>query len=344
MKTTGLFGRKFMNLEFRETEVPSPGFNDVIVKIHACGVCGTDLNFLKQWDGDPMPLGHEIAGEVVETGKDVNTVKPGDTVVVEDCTLCGVCPQCKNGRPDLCRNLLGLDGQSGMGQYLRVRHNNLVKYDGMDYTTACLTEPLTVCLNAVLASEIPLGGSVAVLGCGPLGLMTAGVARLQGASFVVMTEFDTTTPIGRARAAAASKMDVDMVINTQQEDVEQVIRRRFPNGVDRVIVSAPPQSIHDALKIICYGGLITFYGLHFGGGNKIEIDINRMIFNKISLRPVFGEPALNFNRSLDLLKAGLIPTDALITHTFAPGDAQHILQAMVNSTEPVIKAVVLPQD
>lgn len=340
MKTTGLFGRKGMSLEFREAVLADPDFNDVIVKVLACGVCGTDLNYLKQWEGEAMPLGHEIAAEVVAVGKGVATVRPGDTVVVEDCTLCGVCPECKNGRSDLCRNLFGLDGQSGMGQYLRVRHQSLVKYSGLDAVTACLTEPLTVCLNAVLAAEIPLGGSVAVLGCGPLGLMCARLARLQGAATVVMTEFDTQSPLGRARAALALKMGADLVVDAIRENVEETVRAHCPEGVDRVIVSAPPRSILDALKIVRYGGLIAFFGLHFGGQNKIEVDINHLVFNKISLRPVFGEPAINFNRSLALLKAGVIPTDDFITHRFGPHDAGRVLQAMVDGTEPVVKAVM----
>lgn len=344
MKTTGLFGRKFMDIESREAEVAPPGFNDVIVKVRACGVCGTDLNFLKQREGEAMPLGHEISAEVVEVGGGVTTVRPGDSVVVEDCTLCGVCIDCKNGRPDLCRNMFGLAGQSGMGQHLNVRCNSLVKYDGLDHATACLTEPLTVCLNAVLAAEIPFRGSVAVLGCGPLGLMTAQLARLQGAAFVAMTESDTGSPLGRARAGLARKMDVDLVVDAGREDVGRAIRERHPGGVDRVIVSAPPQSLHDALKIVRYGGLVAFYGLHFGGQNKIEVDINHLIFNKITLRPVFGEPALNFHRSIELLKAGLIPAGDLITHAFGPRDARRVLHAMVDGAEPVIKAVMLPHN
>lgn len=344
MKTTGLFGRKSMALQVRETELAPPRFDEAVVKVRACGVCGTDLNFLKQWEGEAMPLGHEIAGEVVEVGEGVTGVKPGDSVVVEDCTLCGVCPQCKNGRPDLCRNLFGLDGQSGMGQYLRVRQNSLVKYAGLDAVTACLTEPLTVCLNAVLAAEIPFRGSVAVLGCGPLGLMTAQVARLQGAAFVAMTELDTSSPLGRARAGLARKLGADLVVDASRDDVGQAVRAHCPDGVDRVIVSAPPRSIPDALKIVRYGGLIAFFGLHFGGLNTVEVDINHLIFNKITLRPVFGEPALNFGRSIELLKAGLIPTGDLITHTFGLRDARRVLQAMADGTEPVIKAVMLPED
>jgi threonine dehydrogenase-like Zn-dependent dehydrogenase len=118
MKTTGLYGRKYLEIEEREVEVRSPGHEEVIVRVLACGICGTDLNFVRQWTGPAMALGHELAGEVVEVGAGVRTVSVGDQVIVEDCTLCGTCPACKGGRPDLCRTMFGLEGQSGMGQYL----------------------------------------------------------------------------------------------------------------------------------------------------------------------------------------------------------------------------------
>ncbi len=342
MRSTGLYGKKSLALETREVDIKSPGFNDVIVKVHACGICGTDINFLKQWENEPMPLGHEIAAEVVELGEGVIDLKPGDSVVVEDCSMCGTCFNCKAGRSDLCRDMHGLNGYPGMGQYLCVRYNNLVKFDGMSHIDACLAEPLAVSLNAVINSQIPLNGSVAVLGCGPLGIMAAKVAKLYGAGFVAITEIDTQSSVGKARVDLAGKMGVDMIIDAKKQDIEGVIKGKFPKGIDRVIVSSPPESINDALRIIGYGGTITFFGLHFGGRNKINVDINHLIFNKITLQPFFAEPAMNFNLSLDLIKKGLIPAKDIITHQFNFSDAKRILSAIVNGSEPVIKAVMLP--
>lgn len=344
MKTTGLFGRKFIHLEERETELGSPGFGEVIVKLNACGVCGTDLNFLKQWEDEPMPLGHEIAGEVVETGPETPGIRVGDRVVLEDCSQCGICADCKNGRTDLCRNMHTLNDQSGMGRYMRVRHNNLVPFEGIPDQEACLTEPLSVCLNSVLAARIPFNGTVAVLGCGPLGLMTARIARLHGASRVFVTEADTRSVTGRARFDMARQWDFDEVIDTRSEDVEAVVKRHCPGGVDRVIVSSPPESIHDALKIIGYGGLITFFGLHFGGRNRIEVDINDLVFRKITLQPYFAEPAVNFRVSLDLIRSGKVPVRDLISHTFTRSGAKAMFTDIIEGTQPVIKAVMLPQE
>ena len=342
MKSIGLYGKKDMVVERRETTIDEPGFNDAVVKVLACGVCGTDMNFLRQWSGDAMPLGHEIAAEVVAVGDGVSHVQPGDQVVIEDCAMCGLCDQCKAGRPDLCVSFYELNAQSGMGQYMRVRCNNLVKYEGLSPVEACLTEPLAVSLSSVLQADVPLGGSVLVIGCGPLGLMSARVAKLKGAGFVAATQVNTDSVLGQARTALAEKMGVDLVIDAAEDDVEAVIKKRFPDGVDRVIVSAPPQSMSDALKVIAYGGIITFYGLHFGDRSRVEIDINHLIFRKITLRPVFAEPAINFRLSLDLLKRGLVPAKDLITHQFDPAEAEKTFQAIADRSEPIIKAVALP--
>ena len=103
MISRGLYGRKYLDIEERSRDIPPPDEDHVIVKVRACGVCGTDVNFVRDWNDDFMPLGHEISGEVIETGKNVTTVKPGDSVIVEDCTMCGVCADCKSGHPEFCR-------------------------------------------------------------------------------------------------------------------------------------------------------------------------------------------------------------------------------------------------
>ncbi len=342
MNSTGLFGKKFLDIEVRESEIQPPDEDHVVVKVHACGVCGTDVNFVRDWEEEYMPLGHEIAAEVIEVGKNVPNVKPGERVIVEDCTMCGICEDCKSGNPQLCRNMYDIEGQPGMGEYMSVRYNCLNKFDGLDYVSACLTEPLAVSLTSVLNAEIPLGGSVVVLGPGPLGLMSARIARLRGAGFVAITGLPADNPREEARLATAEKMGCDMLIEVGKQSVEDEILSQFPNGVDRVIVSSPPQSMYDAFKVIRFGGIITFYGLHFGGKNVIDLDVNDMIFRKITLRPTFAEPAINFPVSNRLLREGLVDANLLITHTFGLDDAKETLGAIIDGSQPIIKAVMLP--
>jgi len=342
MKSRGLYGRKGLDLQERVIDINPPDEDHVIVKIHACGVCGTDLNFVRDWDAQHMALGHEIAAEVIETGKNVTSAKRGDKVIVEDCSMCGVCDDCKSGHPEYCRNMYTIEGQPGMGQYMSVRYNSLDKFDGLDYVSACLTEPLAVSLTAVLNAEIPLGGSVLVLGPGPLGLMAARLAKLRGAGFVAITGLPADNPRETARLALAERMGCDLVIQTGKQSVEDEIRARFPAGVDRVIVSSPPRSMYDAFKAIRFGGIITFFGLHFGGQNVIDLDVNDMIFRKITLRPTFAEPAINFPISIRLLRDGLIDAKSLVTHTFGFAGAKSVLAAAVDGSQPIIKAVMLP--
>jgi L-iditol 2-dehydrogenase len=314
----------------------------VVVKVHACGVCGTDINFVRDLEGEATPLGHEIAAEVLEIGKNVTNVKAGDRVIVEDCTMCGVCEDCKSGHPELCRNMFNIEGQPGMGQYMSVRSNCLNRFEGLDYVAASLTEPLAVCVTAVLNAEIPLGGSVLVLGPGPLGLMVARLAKLRGAAFVGITGLAADNPREKARLAAAPQLGCDLALEVGKDDIEAEIKRRFPKGVDRVIVSSPPQSISGALKVIHFGGIITFFGLDFSGKGVIPVDMNDLVFRKITLRPTFAEPAINFPVSIRLLKEGKVDSKLLVTHTFGWGEAEKIMRSIIEGTEPIIKAVMLP--
>jgi L-iditol 2-dehydrogenase len=342
MTSKGLYGKKRLDIQVRAREIGSPPPGRVVVKVRACGVCGTDLNFLRDWTGDHMALGHEIAAEVVEAGAGVPGIRPGDKVIVEDCSLCGTCDNCKSGHPELCRNMYSIEGQPGMGQYMSVPFNSLVKFDGLDFVAASLTEPLAVSLTSVLNAAIPLGGSVVVLGNGPLGLMSALLARLRGAGFVAITGHPATTPARAARLAAAEKAGFDMVIQSGRESGEDLIRSRFPGGVDRVIVSSPPESLTEALKVIRFGGIITFYGLHLGGRSVLPVDVNDLIFRKVSLVPTFAEPAINFPVSLGLLRSGRIDPAVIITHRFGLEESEKTLGALLDGTLPAVKAVLVP--
>ncbi len=344
MQSRGLFGKKRLEIEERVREIEQPREEEVIVRVRACGVCGTDINFVRDWADQPMALGHEISAEVVAVGQCVSRVKPGDRVIVEDCTMCGVCEQCKSGQPQFCRNMFDLQEQPGLGDYLCVRHNSLVPYEGLDHVAACLTEPLAVSLTSVLNAQIPLGGSVVVLGPGPLGLMSACVARLHGAGYVAITGLPADNERERARFALAEKFGCDDIFEVGKQDLEGELKRKFPQGVDRVIVSAPPESLLDALKIIRFGGIITFYGLHFGNKSRIEIDVNDLIFRKISLIPTFAEPAINFPVSNRLLREGLVDARALITHTFAYEQTRDVMQQIVEGSQPIVKAVMVHGD
>jgi threonine dehydrogenase-like Zn-dependent dehydrogenase len=124
--------------------------------------------------------------------------------------------------------------------------------------------------------------------------------------------------------------------------VEREVKSRFPAGVDRVIVSSPPESLYDALKVIRFGGIISFFGLHFGGKNSVTVDVNDLIFRKIRLIPTFAEPAIHFPAAVRLLRDGQVDAAALVTHTFGFSEAAETLRGIVEGSLPAIKAVMLP--
>ena len=343
MKTRSLFGRKYIDLQIRELEIPPLQPDQVLVRVHACGVCGTDLNFIRDWEDGYQGLGHEIAGEIVDTGTIVSTLKKGDKVVVEDCTMCGKCADCKAGHPELCRNMYNMNGFPGMGEYIVVNAGACTVFDGLDYIHAALTEPLAVAYNAVMTANIQPGSSVVILGPGAIGLLCACVARLTGAGYVAIVGRSDSNPEQKARLELAEKLGCDRVIVSSRENVKETVMQRFPSGVDRVIVTSPPKSMYDAFDIIRYGGEIVFLGLSFkAGDNIIDFDVNRAIFNKITLKPSFAEPAINFPAALNLIKQGLIPAELFQTHTCSFDDCHELFEAALKGTVPVIKPVFCP--
>ena len=181
-----------------------------------------------------------------------------------------------------------------------------------------------------------------VLGNGPLGLMAAGLAKLRGAGFVAITGLPRDNAREKARFAAAEKLGCDMTIETGRESVEEKVKARFPKGVDRVIVSSPPESMADAFKIIA---LRRDHHLLRPALRRQEHDQpgrERLLFRKISLIPTFAEPAINFPVAIRLLRDGLIDAEALVTHTFGFAEARQTMAGIVDGSLPAIKAVMLP--
>ncbi len=263
-------------------------------------------------------------------------------MIVEDCSMCGICDNCKSGHPELCRNMYSIEGQPGMGQYMSVRFNSLVKFDGLDFVSACLTEPLAVSLTAVLNADIPLGGSVVVLGNGPLGLMSARLARLRGAGFVAITGLPADK---RARTREVGGRGEAGLRHGHR------VREGERGGHDQDAVPERRGSGHRELAAGKHGRRVQGHPLRrhhhvlrapFRREEHDHLDVNDLIFRKICLVPTFAEPAINFPVANKLLRDGLVDARILITHTFGFSDAKKTLEGIVDGSSPVIKAVMLP--
>ena len=181
-----LQARKPFDFKIMEIEPLKPQQNQVLVEIKACGLCGTDLHLARDAGPEYNPLGHEISAVVLEVGTGNIPYKPGDTVIVEDVAQCGICDECKSGRTHRCRNMYSMNDQSGMSEMMTVDYHLLDPYDGIPWDHATLVEPAAVAYNAVLNARIPLGGDVAILGPGPIGLMCVPLARMRGAARIAL--------------------------------------------------------------------------------------------------------------------------------------------------------------
>ena len=336
------FARSDFDIQIRDIAPRTPGADEVLVRVKACGVCGTDLHFARDWQGEYQPLGHEIAAEVVEVGEGNIPYKPGDRVIVEDVAQCGICGYCKSGKPYLCRNMYDLGGQPGMAEMMTVNYHLLESFDGIEWTHASLVEPMAVAWNTVVNGRILLGGSVVVSGPGPIGLMCVYLARMRGAGKVLLVGSSRRRARGRARLEAGEKLGADTVVEALEVDAVEAVKKVFPEGADTVLVTSAPRTLPASLDMVRFGGTVSFIGIDLGGRNTVEIDVNKLIFGKISLIPTFAEPAQNFPDAIRILQSGRFNASLLVNRTFSFDELREVFVASDRGEAPILKAVLVP--
>jgi L-iditol 2-dehydrogenase len=337
-----LWGKAPFQFDLREVPVPKPGVGEVLVRVAGCGICGTDLHFLRSMNRDWTPLGHEISGRVEAVGSGVSHLHPGDTVIVENNTGCGVCEACKNGESRYCRKIWTfMNDQAGIGDYVCIPEASLQAYQDLTPVQACAAEPLTVAIDVTLRADIPLNGEVAVWGAGPIGIMACQIARLRGARRVFIIGSPRDNPRNRFRLELAHEFGADVTISGDEKAVDE-IKRLTCDGVDRALVTAPPYAIPDALRACRFGGIVALIGLEEHAGETVALDINAFHFQKLQLRASHAIPNHYFPIALDLLRRGIIDPDRLITHVFPISEYRRAFEIANDPGEHVGKVVVEP--
>jgi L-iditol 2-dehydrogenase len=217
-----------------------------------------------------------------------------------------------------------------------VKAQSLVKIGDLDFETAALAEPLTVAIDMVEAAQIPLSGTVAVFGPGPIGLMAARVAQLAGASKVYLTGYSHS----RRRWEVARKLGIDELIFVDQVDLRDYFRQREPEGVDRVLVTTPPATVGDAIAITRFGGIIAYDGIKFGESSTISFDGNDFHFRRLQLRGVHSIPNLGWPKAFDLLRRRLIDPADFISHRFGFDDIPAAVTLAAENRTDTVKVMV----
>lgn len=303
-------------LELIDVPVPAVGSGEILVKVFAGGICGTDLH-IYEWDEwarsrihPPLVLGHEFCGTVVETGAHVAHVAVGDFIAGEGHIACGRCRPCRNGDLHICEALrmIGVDRDGAFAEYVAVPAGNAWKLDpSIPREVAAVMDPLGNAVHAAL--EVSLGAkSVAVIGCGPIGLMAIGVCQLAGAAFVVASD------VSDQRLALARRMGADLVLDARAQDVPARIREATGgSGVDVVLeMSGHESGLRDGLAALRNGGWVSLLGLPRG---KATVDLaNEVIFKGAHLAGIFGRRIWRtWEQATALLHRGLDVTP-VITH------------------------------
>lgn len=321
MKTVYLKGLRRVVVE--EVAKPELKEGEVLVKVKAGGICGTDMHIFSKENSFSHPLGHELTGYVVENNSDYDHIKEGDRVVIDNATNCGVCRFCKNGQPEYCINILNLllEEKIGFQEYVAVPARCVYPFSGLTYQEAALAEPLTVALEMLETAEVKKNQDIAIFGPGPIGLMAAQVAKHIGVKSIYMTGHSHSI----SRLGLAKKIGVTGIIEVDKESTVNYFRNKGIE-LDRVLITAPPSTINEAIPILRFGGILTYIGFDFNGAELVKIDFNQVHFKKLQIRATHAIPNRFYPEALALLKEGVVKAEDYISDVFKVDDIQEAFE------------------
>ncbi|MEZ0240184.1 MAG: L-threonine 3-dehydrogenase [Chloroflexota bacterium] len=296
---------------------PSIGINDVLIRVHKTGICGTDLH-IEAWDGwaaeeikPPLIVGHEFVGHVVEVGTNVSDFQAGDLVSGEGHVVCGRCRHCLAGQRHLCANTVGLGvGRDGaFAEYVALPMTNIWHHwPGVDEEVAAIFDPFGNAVHAALSFPI-LGEDVLVSGAGPIGLMATAVVRHSGARYVVVSE-----PIA-FRRELASRMGATIVVDPRERDLASVqAELGMKEGFDVALeMSGNETALRTAISNMAHGGDVAILGLPTA---DISLDVNHIIFNQLTLRGIYGREMYETWYQMTVMIQSGLDIRPVITHRF----------------------------
>ena len=309
-------------VELIRREVPTPGPGEVLLQMEAASICGTDIH-LFNWDPwaaellkPPIILGHELAGRVAALGTGVTRVREGDLVGVESHVVCWECRQCRAGQMHLCHDLkvIGAHIDGGFAEYVVIPEANAIESNGLEPAVVALQEPMGNAVHAAFVEPIE-GRSVAVTGCGPIGLLSVAIAKASGATWVVATDVEPY------RLEIARTMGADLTVDAREPDAAQrIVEATGGEGVDVVLeMSGSQQALSQALEFATRGGRISLLGIF---ASPVEVHLSDLVIQKgLRLYGVYGRKIYEtWERTQALLRSGAVDPTPLITHRFDLAD------------------------
>ncbi|WP_417525638.1 zinc-dependent dehydrogenase [Marinovum sp.] len=309
-------------LAVQATDLPKAGPGDLVIRMRAATVCGTDIRIFRgrktMGVRYPSILGHEFAGEIVDTGGRAG-LSVGDRVGLCPTIPCGHCDRCKRGLENMCAEGLnfGYELDGGFADLIRipaqaVDGGNLRQLPpGMSYGEAALVEPLSCVLNGQEKAGVGFADVVVVIGAGPIGLLHVLLAGLRGAARIIVSDPNA------GRREAALRFGADAVIDPMGEDVTARVRAETDGrGADVVICAiGVPALARQATDLVAHGGRVSLFA-GFSKGETGEMDINAIHYNEIKVTGAFGLSRRNFDDAFNMVASGRLKVAPLITDSF----------------------------
>ena len=329
------------SLELREVPSPSPEAGEVVVRVRAVGICGSELHGFKihaPRRTPPLILGHEFAGEVTALGAGVTGYRPGDRVAVNSTISCGTCPACMDGDPHVCptAEVYGTKRPGGFAEYVAAPVSTLLPIpDGLSMLQASLMEPLGNGVHAVSMLRQRFPGTVAIFGAGTIGLFAMQAAQRAGAGRLAAID------VSPARLAVAEGLGAERTFNAKKDDVLAGLAEfSAGRGVDVAFDAVGAATTRDlAVRSVRKGGECVWLGLHDDATTVAGLDIvlgERTIYGSFAVRPS------DLRTALGLLAAGRIRLDPWVK-SFPLTDGVRVFQALVHDPpDDFIKAVLIP--
>jgi threonine 3-dehydrogenase len=309
-------------MTLRDVAKPTCGPDDVLIRVHYAGVCGTDVH-IWEWDAwasarlrPPLTIGHEFAGEVAELGRDAQSaglLAVGDLVTAEGHVICGHCLQCRLGEGHLCRrtSIIGVDRDGAFADYIVMPASNVMKLGGIPAEIGAIMDPMGNAVHTVLEGHMVAGSRVLVIGCGPIGCFAVGVARAAGAALVIASDLNPT------RLELARAMGAHVTLDPGKDDVPAKVRELTSgDGADLVCeMSGHPAGHAQAFAAARLGGRVNLLGTP---SRTTEVDFARdVIFKGLTLYGVTGRRMYDtWDVMLRLIRSGQLDPRPVVTHRF----------------------------
>jgi (R,R)-butanediol dehydrogenase / meso-butanediol dehydrogenase / diacetyl reductase len=324
-------------VEFQEIARPTAGAGQALIKVAYGGICGTDIMiYLGKHPRAKAPLVmcHEFAGTIVEA--DGAAFAPGTPVTVNPLLTCGQCYACRNGVPHVCSKLglVGIDCDGGFAEYVAVPlHTVRPLPASLPLVQAALIEPLAVAVHAVRASSLKVGDVTAVLGCGPIGIMTAQVVRMAGARRVLVSERSPK------RVAIARELGFEVIDTSKQNAVEVIMDATNGDGVPVVFETAGVQAtITDAGKVARIYGQVLQVGMP---KTPPVVDLTQLMFHEVNITPIRVYREEDFNQAIAIAGTGKIDMVKPVTHILPLkrlGEAMELAHAATEACKILLDA------